>query len=64
MAAGAGVDRPSHPCVTEQQDERSAGTEMLAGVKGRLVTHFSSLLNEPQHLQQSGPPLPPRRLAR
>lgn len=56
VAAGEGADRPSHPCVTEQQDERSAGTEMLAGVRGHLVTHFSSLLNEPQHLQQSPHP--------
>lgn len=47
---GAGVDRPSHPCVTEQQDEHAAGTQMLAGVRGHRVTHFIFFPNGPQHL--------------
>lgn len=39
VPAVAAADSPSQPCVTEQKTG-SRGTEMLAGVRGLLVTHF------------------------
>lgn len=35
------VDRPSQPRVTAQETKGSGGAEMLAGVRGRLVTHLA-----------------------